>query len=209
MAPRIDLIGQRFGRMVVMSLSPIRATDGKPQWLLRCDCGSDVHLATTRLRSMGQISCGCATHYKGKNTTHGLSKTPTYQAWGAMLDRCTNPKNARFNRYGGRGINVCERWRSFENFIADMGEKPAGKSLDRFPDTNGNYEPGNCRWATAVQQGRNRARTVYVEFRGERRPATEWAEILGFPRWTITCRLHQGWTPERALTQPLRQGGAS
>ena len=87
---------------------------------------------------------------------HGMHGTPTYRVWNGMTQRCLNPKNGRWDDYGGRGITVCERWQIFENFVADMGERPEGETLDRYPNQNGNYEPGNCRWATAEQQGQNK-----------------------------------------------------
>lgn len=100
---------------------------------------------------------------RGGPTIHGHairgSKTRTYETWKAMAQRCRNPRHPAFARYGGRGITVCERWMSFENFLADMGERPPGTSIDRFPNRDGNYEPGNCRWATSTEQARNRGGT--------------------------------------------------
>ena len=101
-----------------------------------------------------------------------------YRTWSGMLQRCTNPKNPAFDRYGGRGITVCKRWLLFDNFLADMGEKPDGKSLDRI-DVNGNYELSNCRWATALEQARNARSNIVVDYKGETRCLTEWAILLG------------------------------
>lgn len=95
-------------------------------------------------------------------TTHGHTKgskpSPTYSSWSAMIDRCTNRNSPNFARYGGKGIKICDRWRAFENFLADMGERPERHTLDRYPDGSGNYEPGNCRWATSRQQNLNQSR---------------------------------------------------
>lgn len=125
----------------------------------------------------------------------------TYNTWRTMTQRCTNPKATKFENYGGRGITVCERWRVFNNFLADMGERPLDRSLDRI-DSDGNYEPGNCRWATHVEQNRNRRGIVWVEANGERLCLTDWAARLGMASRTISLRLSAGWDPARAVTEP-------
>lgn len=128
-----------------------------------------------------------------------MSETPIYNAWRHMINRCENPNDNRFAYYGGRGIKVCERWRSsFENFLEDMGERPPNRSLDRIDNDRG-YEPGNCRWATRKEQARNKRTTRFIVFRGERRPLVEWAEILGIPAYSIWNRIRLGWTDEEAL----------
>jgi hypothetical protein len=123
-----------------------------------------------------------------------------------MLKRCYNKKSTYYAYYGGRGINVCERWReSFENFLSDMGQAPDGMSLDRFPNMNGGYEPGNCRWATAKEQGRNKRNNVFIEYSGKRQTLSQWSEETGIPRTTISSRIEKlKWPIERALTEPLR-----
>jgi hypothetical protein len=126
-------------------------------------------------------------------TSHGRHKTPEYRAWAAMLRRCLNPETRLFHRYGGRGIGVCDRWRSFVNFFDDMGNRPTlGHSLDRYPNNDGDYEPGNCRWATRSQQARNTSRTVYVTRDGVTRCVADWAELTGIPAWTIAYRVRRG-----------------
>jgi hypothetical protein len=121
-----------------------------------------------------------------------------------MRSRCQNPKHVHFDWYGGRGITVCERWQSFENFFADMGKRPDGTSIDRI-DTLGNYEPGNCRWATTVTQNRNRGDfNLLIEFKGERRLLLEWAQITGIKYQTIWRRIYRAnWSIERALSTPV------
>lgn len=135
------------------------------------------------------------------NRTHGASGTPTYTSWTAMRSRCRSVTNDAYTRYGGRGIAVCERWRnSFENFLADMGERPPGTSLDRWPNKNGNYEPGNCRWATPIEQSRNQVTNRLLTFQGESLPISEWAQRAGVKRQTFRNRIDRGWSMERALS---------
>lgn len=136
---------------------------------------------------------------------HGKYGTRVYGAWAGMAQRCTNPNNKYFRLYGGRGIKVCERWAlSLEAFLADMGEPPSPQhTLDRI-DSNGDYEPGNCRWATAREQARNRTTNRYITYRGQTRLLIEWCEILGQNVARVRARLGLGWDEERALTAPLR-----
>jgi hypothetical protein len=142
-------------------------------------------------------------HGHSATTVRGRRASSTYNSWRAMAVRCSDPSCRNYGRYGARGITVCERWRKFENFLADMGERPKGTTLDRV-NSNGNYDPGNCRWATPKSQARNRQSNRLLSFRGETRCATEWAELLGINRTTIERRLHYGWPIERALTHPVR-----
>jgi len=128
----------------------------------------------------------------------------TYQCWADMRSRCNNERHSRYDRYGGRGISVCERWKSFEAFKEDMGLKPDGLTLDRV-DNDGNYEPDNCRWATYHDQNKNKETTTYYEFGGESHTIEEWADIIGMPRSTLSERVHRyKWRIERALTMPLQ-----
>jgi len=124
-----------------------------------------------------------------------------------MKDRCLNENSDAYFRYGGRGIKICQRWAdSFEAFLEDMGPRPSLQhSIDRFPDNNGNYEPGNCRWATSKQQQRNRNITTLLSFRGESKPLTEWADLIGIRCSVIEKRLRIGWSVEKALTAPIDQ----
>jgi hypothetical protein len=137
---------------------------------------------------------------------HGGSYTPEYRAWVRMIQRCENSNGPEFPGYGGRGIRVCARWRdSFEAFREDMGPKPsAGHSLDRFPDQNGDYEPGNCRWATNKQQSRNTRSNRLLTFNGETHCLAEWAAVTGVNSMALRSRLRKGWAVERALTTPVK-----
>ena len=142
---------------------------------------------------------------------HGHSrrgnKSRTHRTWSSMIERCRNPNSTGYGHYGGRGITVCERWQSFENFLADMGERPEGTSLDRFPNKHGNYQPGNTRWASHSEQARNTARNRMITFGGQTRCLTEWAENIGIDPHTLRDRLRHGWPIAEALSgvmQPMQ-----
>lgn len=133
----------------------------------------------------------------------GKTKSPTWLSWLCMWRRCTVASRWDFKFYGGRGVKICDRWRVFANFLADMGERPAGTSLDRI-DFDGNYEPDNCRWATRVQQQNNRRSNRLVTCGGVTATLAEWSRRTGLGRQLIAARLGYGWSPERALSQPIR-----
>jgi hypothetical protein len=157
----IDLTGQIFGRWQVVSIHPERDRGKKPLWLCRCRCGSSERLVrASGLRGGWSLSCGCLKDdvHAQRLTKHGHAAGKTsrvYMAWANMLQRCTNPNLKEFKDYGGRGITVCDRWRSFEAFLADMGEPAPRLTLDRI-DTNGSYGPDNTRWASRYEQVHNR-----------------------------------------------------
>lgn len=151
---RIDLTGRTFGRLVALHAVPGK----RLRWLCLCNCGVEKLIEGSSLRSGRTESCGCL-HVEVSaeaSRTHGLRKTPTYFAWVNMRNRCERSTNEHYDRYGGRGIVVCERWKKFENFLADMGLKPAGLTLDRV-NNDGNYEPGNVQWASRSEQAQNRS----------------------------------------------------
>ena len=160
------MTGQRFGRLLVIGEDSARyfppTSPSRILWSCQCDCGVITLAARTNLVTGKTQSCGCLQRElvakRLRQHGHALKngKTPTYGSWMAMLQRCHNPANKRWKYYGGRGIKVCDRWRVFKNFLADMGERPIGMTLDRWPDASGDYRPDNCRWATPTQQSRNR-----------------------------------------------------
>lgn len=157
-----DLAGQRFGRLLVLHRHPENTPAGKARWTCACDCGGEKVVIGNSLTQGSTVSCGCfhAEVTTARSSKHGHSPrravTTTYRVWADMVKRCTNPNHWAWRYYGGRGVTVCERWRaSFESFLADMGERPVPLTLDRI-NNDGNYEPGNCRWATRKEQSRNR-----------------------------------------------------
>lgn len=142
-------------------------------------------------RSCVQRVLNGETWKEGGAHPHWMSKTPTWNSWSAMIQRCTDEKHHAWERYGGRDITVCERWYTYENFLADMGERPVGLTIDRI-DSNGNYELGNCRWADRKTQANNRRDNRYLEHNGERLPLAQWSERLGIELYTIVNRMKRG-----------------
>lgn len=167
MTARLNLTGRKFSRLEVLSFSHIK--NSGTFWNVRCDCGSVKKVRGTKLTAGTTRSCGCLAREVTKESrrTHGLTKSAEYKAWIHIRSRCLYKKDKKYYLYGGRGIKVCERWMKFENFYKDMGDKPSpDHSIDRI-DSNGNYEPENCRWATAKEQSRNTRRNIYLDVEGE------------------------------------------
>jgi hypothetical protein len=198
-ATLINLTGRKFGKLTALRregtrVGPKGAT--RPLWLVRCDCGQEKVVVGANLRSGQTTSCGCS------QRKHGMYGTAEYTTWKSMFQRCFNPKTERFPSYGGRGITVCGRWMGdggFQRFLEDMGRRPSpDHSLDRI-DANGNYEPGNCRWATTVEQARNKRTSRVLVVNGESATIAGWAARAGLGASTVKERLRRGWTPEEAL----------
>lgn len=190
-----DYTGTRFGRLVgVQLLQRDETTENNHLWRFRCDCGAEKDARIKLVRSGNTTSCGCAFRdvMVERNTTHGLSRNPAYKIWKGMKARCNTPTNTDYASYGGRGIRVCERWSEFPNFLADMGERPEGHSIDRI-DVNGHYEPSNCRWSPPVEQANNKRTSRLIEIGGEIRTLQQWSDHHGIGRSLVAWRMRQGW----------------
>lgn len=209
MPVRIEVAGQTFGRATVLGDAP-RSRSGRRRVECRCACGT-VFVCDPRLLLNGQTtSCGCrhrevVSRVCASRATHNMTRTTEYNTWIKIRDRCKNPRNNKFSDYGGRGISVCERWdASFEAFFADMGPKPKRSwSIDRI-NVDGNYEPGNCRWASPATQSNNRRITRMVEYEGRQIPLAEACQIAGINYRTAMWRLNRG---ESFLPSPPSKEG--
>lgn len=193
-----NLAGQRFGRLLVLGAI---TSGARVYWHCRCDCGNDTNVRADSLRNGAIVSCGC--QRLESVTTHGMHSTAIYRRWSGILARCFDPKNKGWERYGGRGITICEAWQDFQTFhdyvskLSHFGEK--GYTLDRI-DNDGNYEPGNVKWSTAKQQQRNRRGNHFITANGVTRTLHEWAEVTGLATSTIFNRIKAGWSPEDTVT---------
>lgn len=199
-----DLTGKKFGKWTVMKRAG-RSKQGA-LWECLCECGNINKVRGTYLHNGESKSCGCcraeSARKHGHNTTKGKSKT--YSSWESMIQRCTNPNNKHFNRYGGRGITICESWRDFPNFLADMGERPDGLSLDRINNNRG-YSPDNCRWATDSQQNNNRANSRFVTVNGYTDTIPNHARRYNINVKSARNRIYLGWSPMDTFMIPIKK----
>ena len=184
----------------------------RKKWHCRCVCGTPRVIFEHTLREGRTLSCGCTrpNRITTAKIRHGEarheSRTKEYYIWANMLTRCYNKKNFAYKDYGKRGIKVARHWWRYENFLVDVGRCPGeGFSLDRFPHNDGNYEPGNVRWATKEEQANNKRSNVLITFAGRTMSRTQWSRETGLPSNTIALRLGRlGWSIEEALTTPRR-----
>lgn len=192
-----DLTGRVFNSWTVITLSPITVKgSGKTFWDCRCKCGIQKAVEASTLKRGTSKSCGCLTEHK-------KIKTSTYKRWALMKARCLNPNNNRYQYYGGRGIKVCERWLDFRNFYADMGDCPEGMTIERI-DSDGNYEPSNCKWLKKEEQSKNRRSNIKIAFNGKTQNLMDWAKELNLSPGTLYSRIERGWSFERTLTDKGR-----
>lgn len=167
-------------------------------------CKKEFITSISSAKSRNAKSCGCLLYSKDRNVTHGMSGTNEYDIWGNMWNRCSNLKA---KNYGGKGILVCTRWEKFENFIADMGKRPTPKhALDRHPNRNGNYEPGNVRWATIKENNNNKTNNILLTYKKVTKTLKQWAESLGLRYNTLLKRYYNGWSVVEILTTPIGIG---
>lgn len=216
-----DLTGKEFGRLRVIERAGKKSRKSDTMWRCECRCGNIKIAASASLRRGRTASCGClqseTSSANGKALAGPRQKhKATYSKWAGIIKRCFREYDANYARYGAAGISVCQRWRSFAAFIEDMGDAPPGHSIDRM-DYNGHYScgkcfeclrngwPSNCRWATNVQQQRNRSTNRVLTFNGVSRCVAEWADEIGMSRATLFDRLNSGWSVDRALTTPARR----
>jgi hypothetical protein len=199
----VDLSGQKFGKLTVVKRATFNNSEGKPMWDCVCDCNPNEHIFCygSNLKTGKIVSCGCQKIENCKSrSTHNMSQTTTYKIWKSMKRRCHNPQATNYKDYGARGIAVCDRWfNSFENFLADMGERPSKEYSIERKDGNKNYEPDNCIWATSTEQNRNKKNNFNLTLNGETKCVAEWAEITGLDRNTIVKRKKHGQSDEEAL----------
>lgn len=214
MPKRIDRTGERFGRLIVLRFGgSYYRPDGRLygiKWACRCDCGAELTVHAYGLKSGATQSCGCLQKEEiqkqgWKNKRHGLTESKTYLSWISMRKRCEYKKGNRWKLYGGRGVKVCRRWLKFENFLEDMGERPAGLTLER-KDNNGDYCQKNCMWASQKEQQNNRRNNRRLEVGGVTLTLAQWSAKTGISGSVITSRISRGWTIEQAVTQRPRAG---
>lgn len=207
-----DHTGEKYGKLTV--LRPVYL-DGLLRWECECECGKRTYAKGSSLKR--RVSCGCEQHkprtgIENAHYKHGAVGTRLYSIYTGMLKRCRQPSTNGYERYGGRGIRVCEEWKGehgFEHFRdwANANGYSEDLTLDRI-DTNGNYEPENCKWSTREEQCNNRRNNVWLEYNGERHTMAQWAKILGIPVATVNCRKSKGWSDEKVLTyvKPTKRG---
>lgn len=218
-----NLIGQRFGRLVVIDEAPRqlakRGDYYRTRWLCRCDCGNVLEVNANSLKNGSSKSCGCLRREleSERATKHGFTKgykvESLYSVWNAMKLRCYNPNNKAYKNYGGRGITMCDEWlndyATFRSWAIANGYDENAKygdcTLDRI-DVNGPYCPDNCRWANAVEQQNNTRKNHYITYNGATKSIAEWARETGIADDTIYQRIGKlGWDPIKAITKPMRK----
>lgn len=210
--------GQKFGRLELVSRVPKLKPTEQQRWKCLCECGKVLTAYQGNLITGKTTSCGCYRKQVtaalgartgavngGKTRTHGMRSSPEYRIWGLLKNRVSNPESQDYANYGGRGIKFDPRWASFDNFYADMGDRPGpGFSIDRI-DNEGDYCKSNCRWATSKTQNRNRRDNVLLDFDGRTQCVAAWAEELKLNAKTLYQRLADGWSIEKTLTTPTKK----
>ena len=201
--------GTKFPNTRLTYLNDVFST-GSRKALFRCECGNVTEIKIGNVKTLHTVSCGC---YKSEQsikrfTTHGSTNTPEYEVWSLMKRRINNPNDPNYNRYGGRGLDICSEWEnSFEEFLNHMGPRPSSNHSIEQKDNNQGYYPNNCHWATKTEQIRNRSNTVEITYQGITKPLIEWCSLYGLSYDTLYQRLRNGWCVEKALTTKLHNTG--
>src|SRR5574337_218756 len=202
-----DNVGLVFNRLQIIGTGIIGSTvngQKKPrQYECRCDCGNITYVPLSKLKSGNTKSCGCLSR-----SANGLGDTPEYKVWKEMWRRCSSEKHKRYGEWGGRGIKVCERWGSFDNFLSDMGLRPGvGYTIER-TDNSAGYEPDNCIWATHETQANNQSSNRVLQHDGRAQSMVRWCRELGLNYYTVRSRLLLvGWAVDKALSTPTPTKG--
>lgn len=206
MSKKLDLLGQRFGRLVVVDSAPNKKCKGgqtKTVWKCKCDCGNFCYVTTQELRKGDTVSCGCyaSEQKKIRSIIHGQRYSRPYKIWSDMKARCFNPKENGYHNYGGRGITVCDEWlvyQNFESWAIETGYEK-GLTIERI-DFNNEYCPENCKWATWKEQQNNKRNNKYLEYKGRKQTLAQWCEELGLNYSRTKARINAcGWTVEEAF----------
>jgi hypothetical protein len=206
----IDISGQKFGRLTVVESVGSKKGEGV-LWLCSCECGGEIFSTGKPLKSGNTKSCGCIAKElivarNKASSKHNMTGSSTFISWDSMKQRCLNPNHKSFSHYGEKGVVICARClESFDNFLFDMGVRHAGTTLDRI-DSSGNYEPGNCRWATDELQGNNKQSNRLITHEGRCQTIAQWAREIGMSRQSLRHRLENGWSIKEALTMKLNYG---
>ncbi len=209
-----DMTGERCGEWLVLRQAPGYVSGQDRRWVCRCSCGAEVTVKGESLKSGGSTRCRkCADKTRSErmrenppSLTHGRSEDPVYWVWKLMKHRCFNKRSKAYKDYGGRGVTMCRRWaESFEHFIADMGERPPGMTIER-KDNDGPYAPGNCKWIPKAEQRSNTRHTHRITYKGVTKPLLHWARDLGITNNALMYRLRK-WGIARAVTTPASENG--
>lgn len=210
MSPLKNLIGQRFGRLVVIERAE-NGKDGRVRWLCKCDCGNNKIVIGKLLLHGDTKSCGCLNKEKASERAHnrikhGEYKTRLYSIWKGMKDRCYYPKTKGYKNYGGKGIKVCDEWQTyipFRDWALANGYSDE-LTIDR-KNNNKNYCPENCKWSTMKEQRHNSSQNRFITYNNEKHTIDEWSAITGINYHTIRNRLRRGWSIKDTLTKPVQK----
>jgi hypothetical protein len=204
------IMKEKYGLLTPIEYSYNKKRNSDQFWLFNCDCGNKKIIRLYDVARGKTNSCGCLrkkqlAERNKSNAKHGYFGTSTYESWASIIERCCNTNSGNYHMYGAKGITMCQKWReSFEEFLKDMGERPEGFSIDRI-DVYGNYEPENCRWASAKTQANNRTNNRKINFNNQNLNLSEWSDITGIKPSTISKRIDKyGWSVEEALTRKPR-----